>query len=483
MNDKGKLRVDPSNDIFDVLGNNDYDDIDLISELIDNAVAAKLENRRLEIVIEVGISEDDPEKSFFEIRDNASGIEFENLAEAISPAGRPEDVDHPLNEHGLGMKQAIAAAGELKFLKTKPIDEDSATIISEFTFGEINYDTMDVDWNHGTHIRVENLREILKSSYQVYGQRILSYLGARYRRLMSPQKSGLEIEIEWSNLDDDDHHSYTAQPIYPIYFHPNERNNKPIVEKKVFSGPEGEGWEIELTFGYAPGSDAEYEHMDIEGPKQYEPYNVALSKQGLDMMMYDRVIQFHQLEEIELIEASHNQYNLIRGEIDMKTGFHTAITKNRIIHTEEFKSMVTQVKDFLTEQKLLTSRTVPGNIPEDCLRDRLAKLLKKPPHNKEDIDTNYNVGELTGFVDILADGEAWEIKVGKGNGIEVYQLFAYMDMGKIDVGKFVSDGISSGAKFAIDHIKNKHDKEIEAIDVQDLAINEPMSDEEIERYV
>jgi len=484
MNEKGELKVDPSNHIFEVLGNNDYTDIDLISELIDNAVAAKLENRQLRIVIEVGISEENPESSFFEIRDNASGIEFENLARAISPAGQPEDVDHPLNEHGLGMKQAIASAGELEFLKTKPTNENSATVISEFSYGEIDYETENVDWNHGTHIKVGNLREILKSSDRVYGQRILHYLGARYRRMLGPPNGELDIQIEWRNLDDDDHmRKYTAEPIYPIYFHPNERINKPIVEKKKFYGPEGDGWVIELTFGYAPSSDAEYEKLGIESPSRYEPYSVALSKQGLDLMMHDRVIQFHQLDDIGLVKASHNQYNRIRGEIDMLEGFHTAITKNKIPESEQFNSMISQVKGFLDDENLLNSVTVPGDIPENCLRDRLAKLLRKAPYNKKNIDTEYTVGKLRGFVDVYADGEAWEIKVDQGNGIDVYQLFGYMDMADIQVGKFVSDGISGGARQAIKHINEKHGKEIEAVKLKNLAINGAMSDEEIEKYV
>jgi len=484
MNDKGKLRVGPSNQIFNVLGNNDYDDVDLISELIDNALAAKLKNQRLRVVIEVGISDENPKNSYFKISDNASGIEFENLARAISPAGQPEDVDHPLNEHGLGMKQAIAAAGELEFLKTKPTDEDSATVISKFAYGEIDYETEDVDWDHGTQIKVRNLREILKSSDRVYGQRILHYLGARYRRMLGPPNDEMEIEIKWKNLDNDDYErKYTAGPINPIYFHPNERINKPIVENKKFSGPEGDGWSILLTFGYAPGSDVEYEKLRIESPSRYEPYSVALSKQGLDLMMHDRVIQFHQLEEIGLVKASHNQYNRIRGEIDMIEGFHTAITKNKIPESEQFNSMISKVKDFLNDKNLLDTVTVPGDIPENCLRDRLAKLLKKPPYNKKDVNTEYTVGKLRGFVDVYADGEAWEIKVDQGNGIDVYQLFGYMDMDDIEVGKFVSDGISGGARLAINHINEKHDVNIESINLKNLAINDSMSDEEIEKYL
>ena len=47
-----KVIVEPSNNIFHELGNNTYDLKDLISELIDNAIAARRPDIRLKVVIE-----------------------------------------------------------------------------------------------------------------------------------------------------------------------------------------------------------------------------------------------------------------------------------------------------------------------------------------------------------------------------------------------------------------------------------------------
>ena len=483
MSKKGDLEVPPSDRVFDVLGNNDYTDVDLISELIDNAVAAHSSDEELEIEIEVGISDDEPEKSYFSIQDNASGILFEDLPEAISPAGVTAGSGHPLNEHGLGMKQAIAAAGKLDYLKTKSQDEDEATVIRDFAYGNIEYETEDVGWEHGTVIQITDLNEILRNSAQVYDCRIKTYIGARYRRLLGHPHNSMSIEIRYKDIDSNETRTIHPDDVRPIYFHPNERRNKPIVHKEEFSGNGGDGWRVELTFGYAPENESEYEELGLKSPKQYEPYYKALSNQGLDLIRHDRVIQFHQLKEISLVNSTHNQFNNIRGEIDLIEGFDTAITKNKIVGGIEFGVMITRIRDFLNENDHLEQRSVPGEIPEPCLRDRLAKLLTNPPYDYDDTETEYAVGGLTGFIDIMADEEAWELKVNQANGLDVYQLFAYMDMEDIDEGHLVSDGISTGASEAIKHIESEHNKKITLIDKHDLAINHSMTDEEIEKYV
>ncbi len=94
--------VEPSDNLWGELGNNTYDFRDLISELIDNALAAKLEDELLEVSIQVVISEANPAKSYVIIRDNGSGIPLKKLGTALT---RRSFGRSTLNEHGLGMKQ------------------------------------------------------------------------------------------------------------------------------------------------------------------------------------------------------------------------------------------------------------------------------------------------------------------------------------------------------------------------------------------
>jgi hypothetical protein len=271
----------------------------------------------------------------------------------------------------------------------------------------------------------------------------------------------------------------------PVYFHPSLRNNKPVILNHKL---QGSGWKAELTFGYAP-TDEEYKELNMERLPKYHPYFVSMAKQGLDIIIHDRVVLFHQLSEIGLVNVRHSDYNLFRGEIDLKEGFSTAITKNFIIQDEHFADCIKKVNDFLTSgdesspKNYLKQKTYPQEIPEALLRDRLATWLQANPLTKrKDVKTEYTVGGLGGFIDILADGEAWEIKRLQADGLDAYQLFAYMDMGNIDKGYLIAPSFTTGAQAARDYIQSKHKKQIELAHINSFPINHPPSAQERAEY-
>jgi len=126
--------VVPSDNIFKELGKNTYDLKDLISELIDNSVAAKQNDVLLKVDIKLYVDEDNNPTKFI-IKDNAKGISPTDFGVAICPAGIVGG--NSLNEHGLGMKQAVAALGELSYLATKTKGEEQARVIIEFKYGDL----------------------------------------------------------------------------------------------------------------------------------------------------------------------------------------------------------------------------------------------------------------------------------------------------------------------------------------------------------
>ena len=130
------IKIEPSNNLFKELGNNTYDFVDLISEFIDNSIAAKVENKILNVKIVIGLSRYDEKKSYLSIKDDAQGISQEFLGQALSPGATSGG--KTLNEHGLGMKQAIAALGTLEYLRTKTKVAEKAIQINELRFGEID---------------------------------------------------------------------------------------------------------------------------------------------------------------------------------------------------------------------------------------------------------------------------------------------------------------------------------------------------------
>ena len=75
----------------------------------------------------------------------------------------------------------------------------------------------------------------------------------------------------------------------------------------------------------------------------------------------------------------------------------------------------------------------------------------------------------------LADGQAYEIKTTKADGIDIYQLFAYIDMGNIGSGIFVAPDYSTGASEAAKHIEINHKKKITLAKLEEFPINQPLT--------
>ena len=119
----------------------------------------------------------------FIIEDDASGIPVDRIGLAISPAGM--QTVGSLNEHGLGMKQAVASLGKLESFITKTADREKAIAVTEFRFGELEADEVDLDRQRGTTITVVNLKPIVTANATSITHSLVPYLGARYRRFLT----------------------------------------------------------------------------------------------------------------------------------------------------------------------------------------------------------------------------------------------------------------------------------------------------------
>lgn len=92
---------------------------------------------------------------------------------------------------------------------------------------------------------------------------------------------------------------------------------------------------------------------------------------------------------MQIVNVKHNDYNLVRGEINLLEGFTTAITKNSIIMDEHFINCIDKVKEILQgrdsddDKSYLRLKRYPSEIPERLLRDRLKTWLENNPINKK----------------------------------------------------------------------------------------------------
>ena len=90
-------KVEASNNIFSELGKNTYSYLDVISELIDNSIAARRTDMILEVTIKLYFNQKNKVR-LFSITDNANGISQDKLGIAITPAG--VQACQSINEHG-----------------------------------------------------------------------------------------------------------------------------------------------------------------------------------------------------------------------------------------------------------------------------------------------------------------------------------------------------------------------------------------------
>ena len=480
-----RILVEPANQIFTELGNNTYDFKDLLSELIDNALAARLTDQLLHVKLTIGISQSDPLANWLTILDDATGIPPERLGLAITPAG-VQSTDS-LNEHGLGMKQAVAGLGDLRYLATRVEHEDYARVIQHFQFGEIYPKLVSTPWPRGTEITIANLKQIVKTHPVSYGRDLIPYLGARYRKFLTIENPKAEIVVQMVDIDETDQdgnnkilNHWPVEQVKPVYYHPNTHLNAPVVDHRKFKK---DGWAAELVFGYSPEGH-EWRDLGLDEPSKFNPYAVSMSRQGLDVLLNERVIMFHQLPELGIVGTRHNQYNSIRGEIILKSGFTTAITKNSIIATQHWEECKSEIKKFLDVNNYIKSKTYPDALPEAVLRDRLAHwLLTNHLVQKSNVKTEYTVEGLGGKIDVLADGEVWELKRDDANGLDVYQLFAYLDMTDFKKGYLLAKSFKTSAQAARDHINRTHNVRITLTPLEQYPINQPLSERDIAKYL
>jgi hypothetical protein len=315
-----------------------------------------------------------------------------------------------------------------------------------------------------------------------YTRDVVDYLGARYRRFLLHDNPQLKLILKLVDADDDNLEISTREieAVRPVYFSPKTRDNKPVVDKLALKG---KGWEASFTFGYAP-TDKEYIDLGLTKPTKFHPYKVSQKKQGVDLILHNRVLMFAALSSIGLVDSTHPDYNFVRGEIDLLKGFSTSITKNSIQNDQHFQDCVNAVRVYLTENKLLERKTYLEDLPEALLRDRLKDWLKNNPiEGKDDVKTEYGVQGLSGSIDVLADGEAWEIKKDQADGLDVYQLFAYLDMGNLEKGVLVAKSFSTGCESAAEHISRTHAKKIRLEPLDKFPIGGPMTETEREIYL
>lgn len=480
----------PFDKAYDEVGRNNYDFIDMVSELVDNSIAAKLDDET--VTIQVIIKLENGKLSNLTVKDDASGIESNMLSEVLSLGYM--NPKKGLNEHGMGLKQVIPALGSLDYLSTKTVSMEKTANIH---LDKIRWKNIPITYDnsiegHGTIISINVTKYSSNAKLRYYRNSFKALLGARYRRYLKgdPPRVKLFLQVFESNEKKIDE---WVAPVEPLYFNTDTRDNKPEFLRFPLSG---NGWKALLTFGNAP-TDEECNERGWEVPTEESPYYVSQSKQGFDVIIHDRVLLFHQLSEMGIVGQRHPGYNHIRGEIDLVEGFTTNVTKNSLRKDACYQELANKIAAILKGEaegpngkktRYISSSPLSSIIKEYVYRDRLKKCIEEDDlFDTKRVTTEFTLENNLGRIDILADmndgtREIWEVKTHDANGEDVYQTYMYMDALDVKKGYLVAPKFSEGAIAAKKMLKEKHGVDVYLRRLDQHPIIYELTAEEKEKY-
>ena len=497
-----KIKAAPAPESYRTSGKTNYTYEEARAEFIDNSISARTSEAQLKVTVKVYIHDNVAKR--IEIRDNGRGIPEEAIESVIALGKTHGQGD--FNEHGMGLKQAAWWIGDRHSISTTT--NDALNILH---FSPLSHETevTDLDKPTGTasfteiSIDVRDGSTFVPQETRAYKNLILQ-LGARYRRFLHTpngevpatlllnyetySKEGAETDYVLSKTE-------RVFPVFPLYY--KAGTDQPYLNKKRVKATDG-SWEIELTLGLAPTSE---QHDTLGTPTENRPslghpYYVGISKQGLDLMIKGRVLQFHQLSEIGLVGQRHNSFNFIRGEINLLSGFKTQRTKNGLMtDTAHWPQMIQKVAsimkgddpDIKIGRNLLDKKIMDDEVPdvdEIIYQRRIANMLRKVPvmnQNKNDVAVEVQLGQgIDVRADIVVGDTIWEIKKGESGPMDLMQLVMYLTITDLKKGILVAQSFKQTTRTLLLMLNEKLGLQMTLQTHADLNIASQVTADELE---
>lgn len=416
-----------------------------IGELVDNAIAGTVNGNKFDITIIFNDAGEDGLIDLY-IIDKGKGMEL-NILEKALQLGESATTDDRLNEHGFGLKNALATLsdgnGEWE-LWTKSKTENSVVLkvigpfCTEMEILDENQKFPDYDFlpsEISTLIKVKVKKSFIQTS-QGRGARakelitlrkiLIEHLGVMYRGYLEPDEESYEEAGRISVQIGRD-----SKRVTPV--------NVPIANSRT------EYIEIELggnpyTLEYKYGTlDEVRRDKLIQGDKAVYYYQGNIPTQGIDIRLGKRVIATRLLDIIWKSEndsekniVKHNNYNDFVGELlipDLPRGILTTVNNKTDFNLADENWSI--IFDKMNEYRPLKMSRLEG---EKELRNKWVSILKAgiTDREKEDILTERKVWPSGTSIDVYRITAAdkviiYELKVGTGEPKHLYQLKMYWD--------------------------------------------------------
>lgn len=416
------------------------------------------------------------------------------------------------SNHKIITKQAKKAAwkietDDIRYMPTKtpPTLESNAL----FTFNEHTYD-------HGTYIEITNLsseaRDLLYKSgaHQEFEKNLMWAIGQRYRNFLSQSyftagKFCLQRLDHTGKLVEE----IEIEPVRPVYyFNPVGTHGKPwFSNHNIKSDILGE-WEAKVTFGFAPRQvEKEWDHITDDAPMKGHPYYSSRRGAGFDITRKGIVLQTgffekeNRFSSAYIIQEWSNVYTHVRGNITLVHGFVSKEEKTGVKSDDAWKECCRKIREILNGD-LAGPKNKENATEVNWLGPDYAGY-KKSKTDEDKNEENYRMGfinqyngesiSLTGYSEtrelvfpkrgekiarqhlqgfdvgipdiviskkrkplekntIICEVKAPDYSI---RGIDVYQLFCYMQEKGVHWGVMIGDSLADGAEEAINQIQNQ----------------------------
>lgn len=411
-----------------------------IGELIDNAISASKPDSEFRVEIIFVPDENNKDQVDVFLADSGKGMNLKLLAKALQ-LGEPPTTENRLNEHGFGLKNALATlSGGNGYWKlwSKPANENSLFSV-EGPFREQMIVRDSEQFPSETFLPAD-MSTLIKVPVKFSFIQSVQGRGAPSTDLVTLRDWLIEhLGVLYRGYLELDGKTYRSSGVIIIAIN-TDRLQVPPVEVPIgksevqYIKMELGGKVYDLTYKFGTLDTVKRDKL-VAGRKAKFYYQGNQPTQGIDIRLGKRVIATHQFETIWKTEdgknplSRHNNYNDFIGELiipEVPRGILTTVNNKTDFNLDDpdWAKMFSKLNDFRPPRQIRERSELE-------LRKRWMNMLKAT--NPEDqVTDEVSVWPTGTEIDVYrktAHGKIilYELKVGSGAPIHLYQLKMYWD--------------------------------------------------------
>lgn len=461
-----------SNDTWKEIGGNYENAEQSINEIVDNSISNLLsyhgDTKRIDITLEE--SNDIDQSIIITIEDSGAGIENAEQALTLGKAG----FDSVLNEHGYGLKQALAAANPSNdnwaIYKRNSKDRQNNQVMqikAPYVIGKQPYKMLSANrwpghiWGN-TYIQVrcdfilfenlvdieESVRPSLHFDFDQVADRIFEDLGYTYATILENKTIDMNLVLKHANG------IKLVQKVTPV---------KPIwTDMFTFNN---DNLHIVINSGHIEKMP---DRISFNNKSSNRYYKQTATSSGVEIRINGRAMGNNKFEEIFGIK-NHPSFNNLLVQVDIISNNKSDLPKTRTtkngfrIGDEKLSAIYAYIKKSIQPKQ--RSLMKPVVVSEQEEKHKLATLLEQKYFENQELELNteqkITVREVPVFttilksnfpkIDILMNKKdeitVIEAKKGEASCKDIYQLKMYCDGYFLDKGKMPDHAILVAKEF------------------------------------